>query len=174
MEKLKFSVMRHSPQMFGTLRSLLDQFTAEYHIEVELLELDWNTARDDLTRIALYQQGPDLSEIGSTWMPDLASMNALRPLQLADLPDVLKTENFNPSTWEQIRILGDSTIWAVPWLEETFVIHYRADILNDAGIDPVEAFSSHDAIDETAARLRSVERIAKRIQKNHHAIMNER
>ena len=153
MEKIKFSVMHHSPQMLDTLRGLLEQFTAEHHFEVELIELDWNTARDDLTRVALYQQGPDLSEVGSTWITDLASMDALHPFHPSELPDVLRIENYNPGVWQQIRMFGDHTIWAIPWLEETFVIHYRADIFEDAGIDPAEAFVSHDALDDVAERL---------------------
>ena len=136
-----------------TLKKILDQYKSKYHVEVELLELDWATARDDLNRVAYMQQGPDISQVGSTWLSDYASMNALLPISPKALPDVTNRENYHVSTWQSVHIYGDKTIWAIPWLEEPYVIYYQADILEEAGIDAKDAFATVDAFDETAARL---------------------
>ena len=58
----------------------LDDFQARHGIHVHVQRIDWASAWDELMRIALYGQGPDVSEIGSTWLGTLVEMDALRPL----------------------------------------------------------------------------------------------
>lgn len=59
--------------------------TSEYHIHIRLRRLAWDTAWSDLVKVALYGDGPDVSEIGSTWLGDLGAMNALRLFDKADI-----------------------------------------------------------------------------------------
>lgn len=153
MNKLTLSIMHISPEALDTLNRLLDQFRSEHRIEVDLLELDWSSARDTFSRVAVYQQGPDISEIGSTWLPDYASMNSLLPIFPKDLPDTINRNNYNASAWQSAHLYGDNTLWSIPWLEDTMIIFYRADILKEAGVNIEEAFSTVDALDEAAARL---------------------
>lgn len=145
--------MRVSSKTTDTLKQILDQYKSKYHVEVELLELDWVTARDDLNRVAYMQQGPDISQVGSTWLSDYAAMNALLPISPKELPDVTSRKNYHASAWQSVHLHGDKTIWAIPWLEEPYIIYYQAGILEAAGIDAKDAFATVGAFDETAARL---------------------
>ena len=63
MSEISFSCMV-SPEILR-----LDDFESNHGVQVRTQNIDWNTAWDELLRIALYSQGPDVSEIGSTWLP---------------------------------------------------------------------------------------------------------
>lgn len=153
MEEIQLSVMTHSPQTEDAMRNLLAQFEAQTHIRVRLWLMDWVTARSELNRVAMYQQGPDISEVGTTWVADQVSMNALRPFSEADLRLLGGSEAFAPACWSNVHLLNDPIHWAVPWMAETYAIHYRRDLLRQAGIDEATAFTTHAALEQTAWQL---------------------
>ena len=153
MDEIQLSVMLHSPQTEDVLRGLLAQFEAQERVRVRLWLLDWVTARAELTRMAMYQQGPDVSEVGTTWIPDLVAMNGLRPFTPKELAGIGGREAFVPVSWQTVSLTHDPACWALPWLAETYAIHYRRDWLRQAGVDEASAFVDHAALDATAARL---------------------
>lgn len=153
MEEIQLSVMVHSPQTEDTLRKLLAEFEADTHIRVRLWLLDWTTALSELNRVAMYQQGPDVSEVGTTWIADQVAMNALRPFTPGEMHSLGGREAFVPVSWQAVSLAYDNTPWAIPWFAETYAIHYRKDLLKKAGVDERTAFQSHSAIDQTAKIL---------------------
>ena len=48
---------------------------------------------------------------------------------------------------------GDPEVWAIPWQAETYVIHYRRDLLQKAGVDEAAAFRTHADLESTAKKL---------------------
>ena len=155
MEEIQFSVMVHSPQTEDLLRQLLAEFEAQHRIHVRLWLLDWGSARTELNRVAMYQQGPDISEIGTTWIADQVGMNALRPFSPSELFSLGGEEAFAPACWSTVRLTNQTAAWAIPWLAETYAIHYRKDLLQKAGIDEATAFLDHTTLSQTAAALAS-------------------
>lgn len=156
MEVIELSVMHHADDPAVTaqvLQPLLDQFKAQARVQVNLQCLDWPTAKHDLTKVALYHHGPDVSEIGSTWASELIAMNAIRPFAPWDLAKIGKPIEFVPACWSTTQAASDGQVWALPWLAEPFVIHYRKDWLRQAGMDEVTAFQTHVQIVQTATRL---------------------
>lgn len=156
MEELELSVMAHTPETVTTLTTLLDEFKARTGIQVHLTCLDWLTARAELNKAALYHRGPDVSEVGSTWVPDLISMNVLHPLLPHELGEAGQASNFVRATWDTVHIDDPNKPWALPWHTETYVIHYRRDLLKRAGVDEATAFSTHANFESTAASLARV------------------
>ena len=75
-EEIEISIMASSAE---GLQPLLDRFEAQENIRVRVRLLAWDTAWSDLVKFGLYGDGPDVSEVGSTWLGDLVAMNALRP-----------------------------------------------------------------------------------------------
>lgn len=73
--EIEFSIMDSSN--LPAIETLLAQFEAETHIHVNVRTLEWDTAWSDLVKVAIYGDGPDVSEIGSTWLGDLVAMNAV-------------------------------------------------------------------------------------------------
>lgn len=153
MEEIELSVMIHTPATAATMQALLDEFKAQHGIQVNLTCLDWVTARAELNKAALYHHGPDISEVGSTWVPDLISMDVLSPLIPYEVGDSGNAAEYVPASWNTVQMPGEPLPKALPWHAETYVIHYRKDLLEKAGIDPLTAFRSHEAIDATAATL---------------------
>lgn len=137
------------------LAPLLKQFEAQEHIAVRLRLLTWDTAWAELVKVALYGDGPDLSELGSTWLGDLVSMNALRPFSTEEIGALGGPAAFLPSAWQGGRLAGQSEQWAIPWLVGARLVYYRRNLLEAAGIDPGTAFDSAGAVDHTLARLQA-------------------
>jgi hypothetical protein len=65
----------------GTLR--LDAFESQYRVRVQPQNTAWGGAWDELLHFALYGQGADVSEIGSTWLSSFIDMEAIRPYRWA-------------------------------------------------------------------------------------------
>ncbi len=155
MDEIELSVQQHTPQTTEVLTTLLQQFEAQTHIRVKLRVFDWLSARTELDRIAVHGQGPDVSEIGSTWVTELIAMNALRPFMTPELAKIGRPQDFTRASWKTVHIEGDDSIRAIPWHAETYVIHYRKDLLRQAGIDEATAFGAHAQIDRTAGQLQA-------------------
>lgn len=138
MDTLDFSIFDHGPQAIGQMRAILADFERENHIRVNLEVIPWQEAWSRLVHIALYNDGPDVSEVGTTWVRDMVTMNALRPFTQAEI-EALGGENaFLPACWQSARaphdLLPPGTIsWAVPWLADTRLVYYRKDLFAQAG-----------------------------------------
>ena len=157
MEEIELTVMNHTvdpAQTAQVLQPLLDQFQAQMRVHVHLQCLDWTTARHDLTKVALYHHGPDVSEIGSTWISELIAMNSIRPFVVTELTKIGQPQDFVPACWSTTQVAGSDQVWALPWVAEAFVIHYRKDLLRRAGVDEATAFQTHAQFVQTAARLK--------------------
>jgi ABC-type glycerol-3-phosphate transport system substrate-binding protein len=80
-------------------------------------------------------------------------MEALRPFTSGEMSNIGEAADFAPVTWSTMHLPGNDAIWGIPWISETYVVHYHRDLLHRAGIDETTAFSTHAQIDETCARL---------------------
>lgn len=153
MEEIELSVMLHNEHTAQILQPLLLEFENQNRIHVNLTCLDWNVARAELNKAALYHRGPDVSEIGSTWVPDMISMNVLAPMRGYELESIGKADEFVSAAWRTGQMSDEAGAWAIPWHAETYIIHYRKDLLRQAGIDEDSAFLTHAEIEATAAKL---------------------
>ncbi len=150
--EIEFSLMRSSA--IG-IQALLDQFEAEQHIHVRLRLLDWDSAWSDLIKMALYSDGPDISEIGTTWLGDLVAMNALYGFSEHDLEMLGRSAAFLPSAWQSTRLLGQTQVWAIPWVTGARLLFFRRNLLVQAGVDEQTAFKTASAFDQTLSRLQA-------------------
>ena len=154
------------------IQPLLEQFESESGVRVRLRLLTWDTAWSDLVKVALYSDGPDVSEIGTTWLGDLVAMNSLRPFADADVaaprggrysgtqplpgpPGLGRPSDFLPSAWQGTRLVGLPQVWAIPWFAGARLLFYRRSLLEQAGLDPRTAFRTADSLAQTLARLQA-------------------
>ena len=152
MTEIELSIM--APTSAG-IQPLLEQFEAEQHIRVRLRLLAWDTGWSDLIKVALYSDGPDISEIGSTWLGDLVAMNALYAFSERDIERLGRASAFLPSAWQGTRLVGQPEVWAIPWVTGARLLYYRRNLLAHAGIDETIAFQNAARFDETLSRLRA-------------------
>lgn len=148
--ELEFSIM--APNAAG-MKPLMEQFYAETGIRVRLRLLSWDTAWSDLIKVALYGDGPDVSEIGSTWIGDLVAMSALRAFDAASIAALGGVSHFLPAVWRNTRLIGDDAVWAIPWMVGARMMFYRRSLLARAGVDIERAFADASSFEETLRQL---------------------
>jgi multiple sugar transport system substrate-binding protein len=156
MVEIELSIMDRSLHPIPDIRPSLEQFEAETGARINISVLEWETAWSDILRTALYRHGPDISEMGSTWVSSLVGMNSLRPFSNEELAALGGPGNFIPSLWDSGKLVGEKRVWAIPWLGYTRIIYYRRDLLSKAGIDEKTAFQSNAQLLNTLTRLQEI------------------
>ena len=75
---------------------------------------------------------PDVFQAGNTWLPELAALDALEPLddRIARSPAFVRGDYF-PGILDTNVI--DGVTWGLPWYVDTRVPFYRTDLLAEAG-----------------------------------------
>lgn len=103
-------------------------------IKVNVQALPWDTAHDKLLTAVASKKGPDVVQMGTTWIPEFANAKALMDLtpHLDKYPG-LKQDNFYPGSVETATYEG--TYVGVPWYIDTRVLYYRSDLLKEVGYD---------------------------------------
>ena len=154
-EELEFSIMAHGQDSIDALRPILAHFEAERHVHVKLQPHPWENGWTELAKFALYGHGPDISEIGSTWVGSLAATNALRPFGVRETAAIGGRYAFLHPSWQSGYLAGEPEMWAVPWLSNVRLIFYRRDLFQQAGLDERTAFQSPAQFDQTLTRLKA-------------------
>ncbi len=155
MSELTLSIIARLPEETVPVRNLVERFTQQEHIQVTIEDYTWDTIRQALNRVAIYNQGPDISQIGSTWLRDFVEMKAVHALTPMELRLFEPIKDFVPAAWESTKVFHDGTIWAIPWLIDARILFYRRDIFKQLGIDERNAFATPAALEETLARLQA-------------------
>jgi multiple sugar transport system substrate-binding protein len=135
------------------LMQILVEFEQLTGIHVHLRQLDWSSGRRELIHIALDRAGADVSEIGSTWLSELATLNVLRPFERYEQNEMGVPDDYFPSVLQSCMLAGDHRLWALPWMAETLLLYYRRDMLKTAGLFPDIAFRNLPSLQAAAVRL---------------------
>jgi multiple sugar transport system substrate-binding protein len=154
MTELNFLSIADSPEDLQPLHVLVEPFEREASISIKLQRVEWERAWQTLLMDAIEGRGPHVSQIGSTWSATMAMLDALRPFSEDELATIGQAEQFLPAAWETVAMKKRPGIWAIPWSLYTFVLFYRKDLLERVHIDPREAFSSPEVMQETFASLK--------------------
>src|SRR5512143_32357 len=103
---IELSVMEHGRNFPQLMRTLLDQFECETRLKVNLRILTWENAWTELVRVGLYSDGPQVSELGSTWLSEFVGMGALRPFSPQELGRNISADQYLPSAWASALVSG--------------------------------------------------------------------
>ncbi|HET7232919.1 MAG TPA: sugar ABC transporter substrate-binding protein [Longimicrobium sp.] len=119
------------------VQALVTQFEREHPgVRVELQQIPWTAAHEKLLTAHVGGGTPDVAQLGNTWVPEFAALNALAPLdgRVAATPSMPKASYF-PGIWDTNVIAGKA--YGIPWYVDTRVLFYRTDLLRAAGYDSV-------------------------------------
>lgn len=119
-------------------------------ITVNVQALPWTAAHSKLLTAYAGDSLPDLSQVGNTWVSEMAAIGAISPTP-AFAADLL-TDQF-PAVLETNRIGGQ--VVGTPWYVDTRLIYYRSDMLERAGFDAVP-----QTWDGWKAAMHAVKRVA--------------
>lgn len=118
---------------------LLADFEAEHPgVKVVVQQLPWSAAHEKLLTAFVGDGLPDVAQLGTTWLAELAALGALEPLDahLAQSSAVVAADYF-PGIWAANQIGG--AVIGVPWYVDTRLLFYRKDLLAAAGYQEVPA-----------------------------------
>jgi multiple sugar transport system substrate-binding protein len=157
MKEIEFSTMFDTIASSGIGDVFFDVFTARHHVKVKPLYMDWSDSWNRLVQFALNSKGPDVSEVGTTWLGGLHSMDVLRPLTTGEVALFGGEQLFPPAIWRacQVHQTSNHLMLAIPWTLDLRVVLYRRDWLQKAGVDEATAFADSDRFCETLRCLKA-------------------
>jgi multiple sugar transport system substrate-binding protein len=157
MEEITFSVFNHGQDSIDALRSLLGRFEREEGVRVRVEVVPWAMGWSRTVEIALYHSGPDICEVGNTWIGDLVRMGSVRLFHKKEIDAFIEEEPFFTSVWTTgiQDDQGQPLVYSIPWSGDARVIFYRKDMLKAAGVDEKNAFRSMSEFERSLAAIQS-------------------
>jgi multiple sugar transport system substrate-binding protein len=100
-------------------------------VRVEVQQLPWTAAHEKLLTAFAGESTPDLCQLGNTWVPEFAALNALEPLDARVAASRVAPADYFAGIWDTNRV--GTTLYGVPWYVDTRLLFYRRDLLAQAG-----------------------------------------
>lgn len=149
-------VMPNSPEPEKDFMGIIQPFLDENpNITVTPTILDWGSAWTKLTTAATSGEGPDISQIGTTWVAALGAMGAFD--DLSSVYDQFGgTEAFLDATLPTTQIKGEDSRYGVPWFVDTRAVFYRKDICEAAGVNPETDFETWDSFKAALQKMKDL------------------
>jgi multiple sugar transport system substrate-binding protein len=121
-------------QIGDSLQAGIDEWNANNpNIQVELETVPWNDAQNQYVREVQAGGGPDVLQLAFVWTRDLAKAGLVM-----NLDSYLEADPPGKGMDDFLGVdLGvyDGSIYGVPWSVDTFVMAYRPDLFEEAGIE---------------------------------------
>ncbi len=117
LDTLSIWVMDNGIGSQRTLHRIGKKFQKEYGVPVSIRMLNWGEAFDEIGK-ALAEtdssvKGPDLIQLGSTWVAHFAAAGQIRPMDM--LLAKIDTTRFFAECLKTTHIADNSTSYSVPW-----------------------------------------------------------
>ncbi|MEO6713151.1 MAG: sugar ABC transporter substrate-binding protein [Mycobacteriales bacterium] len=106
-------------------------------VKVNVTVIPFDAAHDKIATAIAGKQAPDISQVGTTWLPEFAATGALDAT-----PELIKADKFFSGSWGTTEVGGTS--YGVPWYTETRLIYYRKDLAEKAGVTPAAGWKQAD------------------------------
>lgn len=146
-------IMPNSPRPVIDLEEVLSDFKKDNpDIEIVITAIDWGAAWSKITVAATSGIGPDICQIGSTWVGTIASMGSLLPLN-DYISEIGGEEAFLPAIWKTSHIEGSKEIIAIPWFVDVRAIYYRTDIFKKLGLTKKD-LDTWESFEKTLKRIK--------------------
>jgi multiple sugar transport system substrate-binding protein len=102
------------------------------NIKVIVQAIPWTAAQEKLITAFASDNTPDACQLGNTWVPQFASLDAIIELDdFVTASSLVKKENYFKGIWDT-NVL-DSSVFGIPWYIDTRLMFYRKDIFEKAG-----------------------------------------
>ena len=98
-------------------------------VRVRVQQIPWSAAHEKLLTAFAGDALPDVIQLGNTWIPEFAALEALLPLDGGLEPGTV--QDLFPGILASSQV--DGHLMAMPWYVDTRVLFYRKDLLTRAG-----------------------------------------
>ena len=127
---LRFWTIGREGEVVGEL--LRDFERSHPGIRVDVQQMPLTAAHEKLLTAFAGDALPDIGQLGNTWIPELATLGALEPLQpYVDASKAVPQDDYFAGIWDSNVI--DGRLYGVPWYIDTRLLFYRKDLLARAG-----------------------------------------
>jgi multiple sugar transport system substrate-binding protein len=115
------------------VQALVHDFEREHPgVHVELQQIPWTAAHEKLLTAHVGGSTPDVAQLGNTWVPEFAALDALAPLDgRVRASATVRPASYFPGIWDTNVV--DGVVYGIPWYVDTRVLFYRSDLLKAAG-----------------------------------------
>lgn len=120
--------------------------------KVKVQAIPWDTAHDKLLTAVASKNGPDVVQMGTSWMPEFTDAKALADMKpyMKDHPE-LELSNYYEGSIETVE--RDGKVYGTPWYIDTRVLYYRKDALEKVGYP--EAPKTWEELSDAAEKLKN-------------------
>ncbi|GAA2393736.1 extracellular solute-binding protein [Dactylosporangium salmoneum] len=125
------------------------------NITVNPVRVVWEDALTRISTASTSGEGPDVTQLGTTWVGGFSALGALRPYTKAEIAAVGGQSAFAAASWSSSHLAGSSQTTAMPWLVDIRSLFYRTDVLAKAGLDPDTAFATWESFEATLAKIKA-------------------
>jgi len=134
---LDFWAMGGEAEVVG---QLLPEFRARHPgIDVRIQQVPFTTAHEKLLTAYAGDSLPDLCQLGNTWLPEFAALDAIEPLDARIAASSIPLDDYYAGVLDTNRMPGATAadaprLLGLPWYVDTRLLYYRSDLLREAGI----------------------------------------
>jgi multiple sugar transport system substrate-binding protein len=129
---LRFWAMGREAEVLTELMPEFERTHPGVHVRIE--QLPWTAAHEKLLTAVAGDATPDLCQLGNTWLPELAALKALQPLDAAlAASHLVDRADYFPGIWATNVVAGQT--FGIPWYVDTRLLFYRKDLVEAAGFD---------------------------------------
>lgn len=127
---VRFWAMGHEGEVVAGLLADFERDHPDLRIDVQ--QVPWTLAHEKLLTAFVGDATPDLAQLGNTWLPELAMLGALAPLdgEVAASP-IVRPPDYFAGIWSTNQ--QDGALYGVPWYVDTRLVFYRRDRFAAAG-----------------------------------------
>ncbi len=103
-------------------------------VRIDVQMIPWTAAQEKLITAYASDNLPDVFQLGNTWIPQFAALEALEDLnRWMEGSATIQNENYFQGIWDTNII--ENRLYGIPWYIDTRVLFYRTDILKKAGFE---------------------------------------
>ncbi len=131
-QTIRFWTMGREGEVVQQLLPEFERRNPDIHVRVQ--QVPWSAAHEKLLTAFAGDTLPDLCQLGNTWLPEFAALDALTELGLfSAYSEVVAAEDYFPGIWATNVI--DDRLLGIPWYVDTRLLFYRSDLLKKAGFE---------------------------------------
>ena len=113
----------------------LKHFSKKYpHINVRVKVHTWSSAWKFIMEAVRTRQGPDIFQLGSSWVNTLAYLGGLADIS-KPIKELKKKDFFSPLNKQMEESFKEEKIYSLPWFMDARILFYRKDIFKKAGLE---------------------------------------
>lgn len=114
---------------------LIRGFERQYpDIKVNVQKMPFTAAHEKLLTAFAGETLPDICQLGNTWIPEFAALDALEPLDgYVAASKQIALDDYFEGILASNRL--GQVLFGIPWYVDTRLLYYRRDLLRQAGFD---------------------------------------